>query len=62
VSPGGPVAKCFSTFGEQVGWGLVRFGARWRQAWGSSTVDVVEDLADQVWIGDIGNSRGELLS
>lgn len=52
---GGPAGGCFSAFGEQVRWGVVRLGApRW-QARGCSAVDVVEDLADQVWIGDIPN-------
>ena len=34
-------------------WGVVRVGAPWRQAWGSSAVDVFEDLADQVGISHI---------
>jgi hypothetical protein len=53
VGAGGPVAACFSAFGEQVGWVLVRLGAPRRQAQGCSAVDVVENLADQVWIGDV---------
>ena len=44
---------CFSAFGEQIGWGLVRLGAPRRQARGCSAVDVVEDLADEVGIGDV---------
>lgn len=52
---GGPVAGCFSAFGEEVGWDLVRLGAPWWQARGCSAVDVVEDLADEVWIGHICN-------
>jgi len=39
--------------GEQIGWGLVWIGVpRW-QARGYSAADVVEDLADEVWIGDV---------
>jgi hypothetical protein len=52
VSTGGPVAACVSTFGEQVGWGLVRLGAPRRRAKAFSAVDVVEDLADEVGIGN----------
>ena len=57
VGAGGPVAACFSAFGEQVGWVLVRLGAPRRQARGCSAVDVVEDLADEVGIGHICNQR-----
>ena len=55
VGASGPVAGCFSAFGEQIGWGLVRLDAPWRQARGCSAVDVVEDLADEVGIGHICN-------
>jgi len=53
VSAGGPVAACFSAFGEEIGRGLVGLGTPRRQARGCTAVDVVEDLADEVGIGDI---------
>ena len=55
VSTGEPVAASFSAFGEQIGWGLVRLGAPWRQARGCAAVDMVEDLADEVWIGGVAD-------
>jgi hypothetical protein len=45
----------FSALGEQIGLVLVRLGAPWLQTRGCSAVDVVEDLADEVWIGDVPN-------
>jgi len=53
IFAGGRVTACYSAFGEQIGKVWVLLGAPWRQARGCSAVDVVEDLADQVWIGDI---------
>jgi hypothetical protein len=50
---GGPVTASFSAFGEQIGKVRVGLGAPRRQARRCSAVDVVEDLADQVWIGDV---------
>ena len=53
VGAGGPVAGCFSAFGEQIGWGLVWLGAPRRQARGCSAVDLVEDLVNQAGIGNV---------
>jgi hypothetical protein len=45
----------FSALGEQIGQVWVRLGAPWQQARRCAAVDVVEDLADEVWIGDVAN-------
>jgi len=50
---GGSVSEGFSALSEQIGMGLVRLGAPWRQVGRSSAVDVVEDFADEFRIGDI---------
>ena len=47
------VAEVFSAFGEQIGWGLVRLVAPRRKLWWCSAVDMVEDLANQVGIGNV---------
>jgi hypothetical protein len=50
---GGAVAEAFPGLGEQIGKGSERLGAPWRQARGRAALDVAEDLADEVWIGDV---------
>jgi hypothetical protein len=50
---GASAARLFSAFGDQIRWGRMGLGGPRGQTRGSQAVDVVEDLADQVRIGDI---------
>ncbi len=52
---GGLVGEGFSALSKEIGMGLVRLGTLWRQAGRSSAVDVIEDLADEFRIGNVGN-------
>ena len=35
--------------------GCIGLSASWRQPWWCALLNVIEDLADELWIGDIGN-------
>jgi hypothetical protein len=50
---GASAAGLFSAFGDQIRWGRVGLGAPRGQTRGSPAVDVVEDLMDDVGIGDV---------
>jgi hypothetical protein len=50
---GASAAGLFAAFGDQIRWVLVGLGAPRGQTRGSSAVDVVGDLADEVGIGDV---------
>jgi hypothetical protein len=42
-------------FPKQIWIGCIGLSASWRQSWRCALLNVIEDLADELWIGDIGN-------
>jgi hypothetical protein len=53
VRAAGTVAWDLLAFGKQIGIGCIGQSALWRQLWWCALLNVIEDLADEVWIGDV---------
>ena len=51
----GSVAWELLAFPKQIGIGCIGLSASWRQPWWCALLNVIEDSADEVWIGDVGD-------
>jgi hypothetical protein len=51
----GTVAWELLAFGKQIWIGCIGLSASWRQPWWCALLNVIEDFADEFWIGDVGN-------
>ena len=52
VRAAGTVARDLLAFGKQIGIACIGQSASWRQPWWCALLDVVEDLANEVGVGD----------
>jgi hypothetical protein len=52
VRAAGTVAWDLLAFSKQIGIGCIGLSASWRQPWWCALLNVIEDPADELWIGD----------
>jgi hypothetical protein len=57
VLAAGAVAWDLLVFAKQIGIGCIGLSASWRQPWWWALLNVIEHPADELWIGDVRDTR-----